>query len=79
MLEHKYKKWLGAENIALTDLLCYTLEVLSLLGYNTSFLTIYKCTIKNCGKWKLIANQSKFFTVSTLHKIYKYSIKNQSQ
>ena len=28
---------------------------------------------------EIITNQSEFFTVSTLHKIYKYSIKNQSQ
>jgi hypothetical protein len=41
MLEHECKTLLGAENIALTDLLSYTLEVLSLLGYNTSFLAIY--------------------------------------
>ena len=49
MLEHKCKKLLGAENIALSDLLSYTLEVLSLLGYNTSFLAIHKGAIKNFG------------------------------
>ena len=55
MLEHRCKKWLGAENIALTDLLSYTLEVLSLLGYKASFLAIYK------ELWELIANQSENF------------------
>ena len=48
MLEHKCTKWLGAENIALTDLLSYIFEVLNLLGYNTSFLAIQKGIIKNC-------------------------------
>ena len=51
IFQNKCKKGLRAENIALTDLLKYTLEVLNLLGYNTSFLAIYKDTIKNCGNY----------------------------
>ena len=35
----------------LSDLIFYTLEVLSLLGYNTSFLAVYKDYIKNCENY----------------------------
>ena len=51
MLKNKCKKWLGAENNALTDLLYYILEVLSLFEYNTSLLAIYIYSIKNCGNY----------------------------
>jgi hypothetical protein len=50
-LQNKCKKGLRAENIALSDLLKCTLEVLNLFGYNTSLLAIYKCTIKNYGNY----------------------------
>ena len=51
IFQNKCKKGLRAENIALTDLLKYTLEVLNLFAYNTSLLAIYKGTIKNCGNY----------------------------
>ena len=41
MLENKCWKWLGAGNEALKEMLYYMLDVLSLLGYNTSILVIY--------------------------------------
>ena len=42
---------LRVENVASTDLLKYTLEVLNLFGYNTSLLSIYIGTIENCGNY----------------------------
>ena len=39
-VKNKWKKGLGAENIALTDMY-YILEVLGLFGYNTSLLAIH--------------------------------------
>ena len=51
IFQNKCKKWLRAENIASTDLLKYTLEVLNLFGYNTSLLAICIGTIRNCGNY----------------------------
>ena len=51
IFQNKFKKWWRAGNIALTDLLKYTLEVLNLFGYNTNLLAIYIGTIKNCGNY----------------------------
>ena len=49
MLKNKCKKQLGAENNALTDLLYYILEVLSLFGYNTSLLAITYVALRTVG------------------------------
>ena len=51
IFQNKCKKWLRAGNIALKDLLKYTLEVLNLFGYNTRVLAIYIGTIRNCGNY----------------------------
>ena len=51
IFQNKCKKLLRAENIALTDLLKYILDVLNIFGYNTSLLAIYIATIKNYGNY----------------------------
>ena len=40
MLEHKCKKCLGAENIPLTDLLFYILEILDPYRYKSSHMAM---------------------------------------
>ena len=41
MLKNKCKKWLGAENNALTDLWLYILELLNIFGDNTILMVIW--------------------------------------
>ena len=51
MLQKKDKKCLEAENIPLTDLIFYILEVLDPYRYKSSHLTMSKGTIKKCGRY----------------------------
>ena len=51
MLEHKCKKCLEAENIPLTDLLFYILEILDPYRYKSSHMAMYVGTTKVCGMY----------------------------
>jgi hypothetical protein len=60
----KCKKCLEAENIPLTDLLFYILEVLDPCSDKSSHLAMSVCTIKS-EVWEVFANQSENFEISS--------------